>query len=292
MKRRIARATLTLLSTCAAAFETGSGIRYQTDSLRPLNMPPTFDHGYLAVYERGGVGIYVSSGTLQYRIPNPLNGSISNVAVDKDGTAATSVSFGSNRGAVWVWDSSGLNTRKIETADYVPSYVAFAPDGSIWTTGTQRRAKPPLDTDYLILRHFSREGELLGAFLPRSSFNSEPEPAEPVTALPALRIASGRIGMYFSGGGRKHGTWVETDLNGKELGRWLVNVDGYPAALTESGAVYTRSTGITYMLDRATGAWILAPVTSLGTLVGAAGDALVFADRSSPQVYMVSTTPR
>ena len=79
----IAIAASLMLSTCAIAFEAAFETRYQTDSLCPLNMPPRFDHGYLAVYEWKGVGIYAASGALQYRIPNLPNVSTTNVAVDR-----------------------------------------------------------------------------------------------------------------------------------------------------------------------------------------------------------------
>jgi hypothetical protein len=283
--------TVLMLSTHAIAFDAALETRYQTDSLRPLNMPPRFDHGYLAVYEWKGIGIYAASGELKCRIPNLPNVSTTNVAVDKDGTAVTAGNFSDGKGALWLWSSAGSNIRVIQAPDYVPTYVAFAPDGSIWTTGTRDRINRHTRDDYAILRHFSREGALLGAYLPRSSFSTEREPAEPVTALSALRIANGRIGVYLSGGGRKHHVWIEFDLNGKELGRWLLNnIDGHPAAFTEAGGVYTRSTDGIYRLDRAAGNWIVTSIAAPGTLVGADGESLVFADRVSARIYRVQVT--
>jgi hypothetical protein len=214
-----------------------------------------------------------------------------NVAVDKDGTAVTAGNFSDGKGALFVWDAAGSNIRVIQVPDYVPTYVAFAPDGSIWTTGTRDRSSGRTTNDYTILRHFSREGALLGAYLPRSSFPGQREPAEPVTALPALRIANGRVGMYFSGDGRKNHVWVEVDLKGNELGRWLLdNVDGSPAAFSEAGVVYARSISGIYRLDRSAGNWTVIPVASLGTLVGSDGESLVFADRVSARIYRTPVT--
>jgi hypothetical protein len=269
------------------SYAAGSEVQYQTDSLRPMNMPPIFDHGYLAVYERGAVGIYRGSGALQYRIPSDAPEVVSSVAVMADGRAATCVGLANGKGAIGLWDSAGSKLRTIETGDFLPSFVAFGPDGSIWTTGMQRGPGGAAVEDYLILRHFSPQGELLGAFVRRSSFHGDRDPAEPVHALPALRIANDRIGMYFHGSDRKHNVWVEADLNGKELGRWPLPFDGYPAAFTESGAVYARGVDGVYVLDRAAGKWILDPMGSPGDLVGAAGESLVFADRSRALVYCV-----
>ena len=222
---------------------------------------------------------------------NLSNVSTTNVAVDEDGTAVTAGNFSDGKGALWLWNSAGSNIRVIQAPDYVPTYVAFAPDGSIWTTGTRDQTNRHTRDDYAILRHFSREGRLLGAYLPRSSFPIDREPAEPVTALSALRIANGRIGVYLPGGGRKHHVWIELDLNGRELGRWLLNqIDGYPAAFTEAGEVYTRSTDGIYRLDRAAGKWIVNTVASPGTLIGADGESLVFADRGSARIYRVRVT--
>ena len=117
MAKAAASATVTvlMLSTCAIAFDAASETRYQTDSLCPLNMPPRFDHGYLAVYEWSGVGIYAASGALQYRIPKLPNALTMNVAVDKDGTAVTSGDFSDGKGALWLWNSAGSNIRVIRT---------------------------------------------------------------------------------------------------------------------------------------------------------------------------------
>ena len=166
-------------STCISASDEAFETRYQTDSLRPLNMPPRFDNGYLAVYESKGLGIYAASGALRYRIANPPQGSIRSVAVHQDGTTATAIHFSFGNGAIWLYDPAGSHVRTVQSEDFVPSYVAFAPDGSVWTTGTQDRPPGSPVTDYSILRHFSREGAFLGAYLPRSSFRIPREPAEP-----------------------------------------------------------------------------------------------------------------
>jgi hypothetical protein len=278
-----------IFATAAFASDANREVAYQTDSLRPLNMPPTFAGGYLAVHDRGGIAVYSRDGTLRYRIPYeyPPGGSIRNVAVDTDGTAAATVDFW-NKGGISLWNTEGTKIRDIDTGEYVPSFVAFAPDHSVWTTGTRTRARPENKTDYLVLRHFSREGALRGAYLPRSSFASDREPAESITALPGIHIANGRVGMYLPGGGNRQRVWVETDLNGKELGRWLMNSGGHPAAMTHSGAVYARGVSGLLILDRAAGQWSPVSLPSDGILIGAEGESLVFADRTGSCVRWVA----
>ena len=94
--------------------------------------------------------------------------------------------------------------------------------------------------------------------------------------------------MYVPGGNKTHTVWVEADLNGKELGRWPLNFDGYPAAFTETGEVYGHGLGGVYVLDRAAGNWKPTSVAAPGALVGAAGQSLVFAGRSGSSVYRVT----
>ena len=202
------------------------------------------------------------------------------------------VSFSDGKGALWLWNSAGSNIRVIQAPDYVPSYVAFAPDGSIWTTGTQDRSNRHTPADYAILRHFSREGSIARRvfahghhFVAKGNLPSPSRHYQPC-ALPTV----GSV-CISPGGGRKHHVWIEVDLNGKELGRWLLNtIDGDPAAFTEAGVVYVRSIDGIYRLDRAAGKWIVTSIATPGTLVGADGESLVFADRVSPRIYRVPVT--
>ena len=138
---------------------------------------------------------------MRYRTPYeyPPGGYIRNVAVDTDGTAAGTVHFWKN-GGISIWNAGGSKLLDVDTGEYVLSFVAFAPDHSVWTTGTRTRARPENKTDYLVLRHFSREGALLGAYLPRPSFASDREPAGSIAALPGLHSANGRVGMYLPEG--------------------------------------------------------------------------------------------
>jgi hypothetical protein len=91
--------------------------------------------------------------------------------------------------------------------------------------------------------------------------------------------------MFLPGRDKRRAVWVEADLSGKELGRWLVNIEGYPVAVSETGTVYARGVGGIYMLDRTSGEWTPISIAALGDLVGAEGESLVFADRSRPNVY-------
>jgi hypothetical protein len=76
------------------------------------------------------------------------------------------------------------------------------------------------------------------------------------------------------------------DLTGKELGRWPIDIDGYPAAFTPQGTVYAQAVGGIVVLDHSTGKWNRDASVSGETLLGADGNSLVFADRSN-RLYWV-----
>jgi len=70
-------------------------VHYQ-GSLAPLNTAPTFDRGYLVVYDRDpDIDVYTSDGSLLYKAPpqgpNGSQARIKNAAVDADGTVVAAV---------------------------------------------------------------------------------------------------------------------------------------------------------------------------------------------------------
>jgi hypothetical protein len=251
-------------------------IRAETSS--PLNVRPTFDNGYLVVYEGEGFSVFAPDGSHAFRVARPSGTAWSNVAVDSDGTAASALRQGIHNG-IWVFDQSGARKRYIDTGAFIPGQVCFAPDHSIWTTGAMPRKSLGTVPEYSVLRHFSGEGEPLGEFLPRSSF--EKSDIEPATAFGGgwgLRVANGRIGAFFHFGDRRYAVWVEVGLDGREIGRWPVNIGGHPAAFTQSGDVYASTESGVFQLDRKSRQW--KPVASLGDgLLGAKDDSLVFLSR-------------
>src|SRR5438876_3932680 len=51
---------------------------------------------------------------------------------------------------------------------------------TIWTLGWQGVKASRKNDDYFVLRNYSQDGQELGAFLPRSSFEPEPDPVGPM----------------------------------------------------------------------------------------------------------------
>jgi hypothetical protein len=288
---------LILLSSLVfSTLAVGASVRevyYQADSLTPSNIGPTFVNGYLVVYGRN-VSVYSPDGTLAYTISPPEHGFIHNVTVDTDQAAAAAVEVRGKSGIISVFDRTGSPISVIDTGKYLPSFVYFALDHSIWATGRVQRQSLTDKPEYFILRHFSRDGKELGAFLPRSAFEDydQADPVEAVVGLPGLHIANNRIGVLLNyGGNGEKALWVETDLNGKEIGRWRVNITGLPSVFTPNGAVYARVVGGISALDHAAGKWNRVVVHSDGELVGSDGESLVLMTVGTTGLRWVPVNP-
>lgn len=258
--------------------------------LAPLNTMPTFDKGYLVVYDFDSkITLYTPDGSLMYSATAHIDDAtyvrVWNAGVDTDGTLAAAIDYKARKanarsGGIAIFDRTGLQTKFFVTGAYWPTQVAFGPDHSIWTIG-YREASDGSKNDYFVLRNYSREGQEIGAFLPRSSFPPQPDPVGPCIGGWQLRVVNGKVGALFYGSSllkpgqesRPMLEWVETDLKGKELGRY--DVPGARFALTQAGNIYAQLHGVR-VFERATSSWRPVPGMPDGTLLGADGNSLVF----------------
>jgi outer membrane protein assembly factor BamB len=282
----------TSILAVAASPEAKREVFYAGD-ISPASCTPTFDNGYLAAYDLdSGVLVYAPDGSLAFRFSPPReNAVVVNVAVDADGAAALAVEGPPGRGGISVVDPKGVQLRWIDTGDYVPSGLSFAPDHSLWTTGSKPELLSARELpEYEILRHYSQDGRELGRYLPRSSFAQEfPAgsgicPSHVIRGLWELRVAGGRVGVILAG--RDGHLWVETDLSGGETGRW--RLEGHPSAITADGTVYASTAKGILALDRESGQWRPTAVrVPDGILLGAQGKQLVFAIRGEKHLVWV-----
>jgi hypothetical protein len=281
----------TLFLQVTAVAEPVREVSFRGADLAPTNTRPTFDHGYLAVYGRDKIDIYAPDGSFSFSFAPPHGGLTMSVAVDADGTVAAAIGFvptGYGPG-IAILDRTGALQTYVATQPYSPTQVCFAPDHSIWTIGSARLAETQ---DYFVLRHYSREGKELGAFLPRSTFDKAEavEPGESYVGAWSLRAAKDRIGAYLHSVDRKmRAAWVEVGLDGKELGRWKFpeGFGGSPSAFTRSGAIFAADQYGLFLLDRSTGMWNPVSPASDGRLLGADGDDLVFWIRDQARLRYV-----
>jgi hypothetical protein len=232
-----------IVTALAISFAALAGeVVYQGD-LTPLNITPTFDKGYLAVYQSADtISLYRPDGSLAHqataRAPYSTWNHVVNAAPDADGSIALAVEYNigkSRRGGVAVFDTG---------EDWWPAQVCFGQDHSIWAIGWRGLGGRDTGADYFVLRNYARDGTALGAFLPRSSF--EQDPVGPMTGGWQLREANNRIGALFYrssalplGAKRRIGQWIEMDLHGNILRK--VDVPKKIVwAFASNGALYAR----------------------------------------------------
>lgn len=294
---------------CNSAFAAEAREIYYQGFLTPQNITPTFDKGYLFVYDFEKIDVYAPDGSPMYsvsaHVPNAKIVNIQNAAADVDGTMAGAVEYfrdGTSRsigGGIAVFDRSGKQLRFFDTGTYLPTQVCFAPDHSIWTLGWRgpKASGWDHDNDYFILRNYSQEGQTFGAFLPRSSFESDQDPIGPITGGWQLRIMNDRIGALFYGSSilapeqkPRPAQWMELDLKGKVLGRWEVGPEWLPWAFAQSGNLYTQTHDAVLVFDRSTNTWRPVSGTPPGHLLGADGDSLVFEVRGTSRLRWVPSS--
>jgi hypothetical protein len=275
---------LFLILSAASATAQVHDVHYQ-GNLTPLNTTPTFDHGYLVVYDQDHrVDVFAADGALVYSVAAKVPGSdwaiIYNGAVDSDGTMAAAVRGVSaaripRGGGIALFDRAGAQTHFINTGGYLPSQVAFGPDHSIWTIGWLGDDMASLTADYSTLRNYAQDGKELGEFLPRASFPYAKDPGGEPLILPMLggwelRVANERVEVIMH---REH-LWVQTDLKGQERGRW--SYDGRPSAITQDGRSWRWFGHRLQVFDRS-GVWKAVTFDAPeGNLLGAEGNNLVF----------------
>jgi hypothetical protein len=211
------------------------------------------------------------------------------VAADSDGTVAVSFLVSEkNSAGIDLLDRTGTIIGSFSTANYLPSHIAFGNDHSIWTFGWERsRTTFSAMTEYTSVRQYSRTGDQLGAYMPRSRFVKGMTPACQSWQEQGIYIAADRIGLLAcSGKDSTNPEWVELDFHGNLLGRWPLGMLHPRVAFTRDGHVYAQETvGASarkiYVLDRGSSSFQQVSWTVPGRLYGAAGNELVFGDSNN-----------
>ena len=253
------------------------------------NLMPAFYNGYLyTIRPRHVLTLFAPDGHQMLTLPLIGDDTVSilNVAVDSDTTLALS-RRDETGSAIELRDALGNLLQSINTGRYIPAHVAFAEDHTIWSLGWQTDAtklRYPDRQDYMILRHYARDGKDMGAYLPRSLFPAGLEPGSIGWQAHGITVTGDRVGLLvYSGNVGNRREWVELDLSGNLTGRWrLDQVDGTSSvALTSDNQAYlhhydqTTKTRQTLKLNRATSVWerVRGPNA---VVYGADGDLLVF----------------
>lgn len=259
---------------------------------------PTFDKGYIFAWgdlASSPKALYGPDGQKLYDVVLKPAGSrrilVMSAAVDTDGTLAVSYQNwpqkGAQQGAISLLDTTGKVTRFINTGAYFATHICFAPDHSIWTMGEKLLHR---SDDYLVFRNFSRGGQQIGAFVPRSSLPNwegvglDQEIGELIGGPSRIKAAKDRIGALLSPSPFKR-EWIELDYSGNIRGKWdftnSLDKSWQPAAFLSDGTLYAnvweghQFTGIA-VLDTASGKWKPVKTAQRGYLAGDDGDQLVY----------------
>lgn len=254
----------------------------------------SFNRGYVFRWDRSGKGkdaLYSPDGNQLYEvIVKPAETwvpFISTAAVDPDGLVAFAYASwhesGSWHGGIAILNQSGQTIRFIDTFEYSPSQLCFAPDHSLWVYGKDR-FRPV--RDYPIFRRYSpRDGRQLGAYVLRSELPPWNSPFVDITAGPVigghrLQASNDRIGALFVTAGSDQ-LWVELDFAGNLLGQWKIDGQHSPSAFTADGNLYAgvwehdRLVG-TAVFDKVENKWDRVEGVPVSTPIGTDGNDLVY----------------
>ncbi len=248
------------------------------DDLSRSNPSAAFDHGFVAAWDLVRVHsltLYDTDGHRLFDISfltlpdgTKTNTPIS-VDIDSDGTSALAYWVNSStRTGFALLDKAGNQIRIVETQPYTPSQVCFAPDHSIWMFGDESYSKAQPNFDFMTFRHYSRNGELLGSFVPRSTLpawegGGLDSAVGPFIGSWRLRASKDRIGAALLLGGFRQ-AWIELGLQGQLIGQWTETFSApewvMPVAFDSNSVLYgehrigKQRVGIS-VFDRFTGTW-------------------------------------
>jgi hypothetical protein len=273
--------TLVTLLGAVALPAANRQVTYQGD-IHPLNITPTFDHGYLIVWDRNTDGtrelktisVYGPTGSRIYQaaiqVPKHKHLFLLNAAADVDGTVA--VVF-REPGGFAVLNRNGMQIQTVVTDSYIPTQICFAPDHTIWLAGSSASG-----AEYMMFRKYSPDGRELGRFVSSSTFASRLAPIECIGGRAMQASANGIVALLQPQPTPDSGLrWVELDFQGKLVGEFGQHKDLLPWTLTPNGTIYAREdVGKFVFLDRASGTWKQSSIARPGYLAGADENGLIF----------------
>ncbi len=266
-----------------AMFAADRQVTYQGD-LSPLNITPTFNHGYVIAWDRNTDGaqqmktisVFGPNGSRLYQtaisVPNQKFISLSNGDADTDGTVA--VVF-RDPGGFAVLDPSGKQIHTVLTAPYEPSQICFAPDHSIWLEGHEGRG----DAEYMIFRKYSPDGHELGRFVSSSKFAAKVPDVTTIGGRAIRASANGIVALVLQDQPQPHPPlmlWVALDFEGNVVGQPGQHRYFFPWTLTPQGSIYAKEGGKFVYLDNVSGKWQESSLPRPGSLAGADENGLIF----------------
>jgi streptogramin lyase len=272
---------------------------------------PKWSGGTLVLLENDGVqsgatiSLFDRQGqridSIDFTIPDASAIVVRDFARGLDGTVALCGSMKDRAGeaaAFVAWaPAGGRNVQTVRTSPYSPMQIAVAPDGTIWTQGTEARIarldgrKSANMADWLnstaaVFRRFDQSGRTTGAFVPQSEIAN---PESLISVRNGFAAAEDKV-VWYSSRGKEY---IEISASGAV--RKISDLplperrDATGFAVTSKGDVLVSSTNRPHQsdwrilrLDPAGKVWAEVSRASLGTvqprlmwLYGADGEELV-----------------
>jgi hypothetical protein len=169
--------------------------------------------------------------------------------------------------------------------------LCFDRDDRLWSLGWKRDlvTDGDEDSDYPVVRKFSRDGKEIGAYLPRSLWQRRSHPGGAGRGYWTIYAAADRVGLLVHESyANNPAEFLQLDLNGNLLARTIIGTYlSAGRAYSGDGRFYARfRTGAgkkleLRVLDPATGTWTPVPDnlpldSERALLLGAQGNELVY----------------
>lgn len=272
---------------------------------------PKFENGYLLFLDLDcRITVYAPGGQLAFtrdiESPGVTPCHTGSAAADTDGTVAVSIVYADRAGytaGLALFDAKGRQISFSPTKQYVPSSICFDNEHTVWSIGWQRsliRNDMQEESDYPLVRRFQRDGQQIGAYLPRSLWPAKTNPASVSQGHWRIAAAKDRIGAVLLEKRSDYGAeWVEWGLDGQLLSRTRLPKFHAGRAYTSSGRFFgcerneQTSSAECRELDKKTGRWRGTPM-NLGSgnyVLGADEDHLVLLDLRPGSVRLTWIKP-
>lgn len=268
-----------------------------SESLGELSMPK-FAGGQVIVRDFAGraVRVYDSTGqlvrTLHLEIPGAQNIQPGDAAISPDGRIAVACGAtdagGKPTSFLVLFGPDGRITKIAETRPFGVHDIAFAKDGTLWGAGKESDQQYNRVPGSDVLRHYDRDGRLIGTALPSATLHSSVPRDNPLRSM--FIASAGDLVVFYA---PLRGDLVELALDGTIKSR--LKVTGLPTGIlplslvvTDGGDVYVSAQNnhpigsLLYKLDRESSALVrvdtsaVAPKGSVVSLIGIDGDSMVF----------------
>jgi hypothetical protein len=271
---------------------------------------PKWENGLMLLYQYDvqppEVSIFNNEGRMLMKasivVPEAARVWIEGTAASSEGTVVVAGPAMKTDGAVvasitWLTNKGNIE-RVVRTSPFAARRLCFASDGTLWAVGRERSEDGTTEPPHNILRHYDKNGQMIGSFLPSTDFtqyNQEP-PAEDSF----LMATTDRIGLYSA----SSRVFVELDYSGRVMGRWNGLVSDRNFEVTGVGMLRGGSTYLSgrrkipgppgsapeyFVLDKQKSTWTRLDAAGLfGSISGAQDDQLIFANGGSRFVWIAA----